>query len=528
MADTSVAPVLSSQPTYFRVSAQKETFVRKADLSAQYHLDELARYITELEYKRVALQFPDSLLLHSTVVVSALNDELLNLGTGNVMVFVLGDTSYSECCVDEIAAQHVSADVVVHVGVACLNPVVSSPVVYLFGEEHLDLDKCVEVFKNQIPDSNTHVLIVAETTLQTHVEPLRQRLSEYTNILTTLPILSGEATAQEHIIPPLSPQPTFRVRSEIPRRCHEPLQTDLSSYTLFHLGIPPAPSHLHLATLFKTPPIIIDPATSSPVSASATPLARRYKTMLSARAASTIGILVNTLSLKSSAKLISSLETQIKAAGKKHYVIAVGKPNVAKLANFDVVDAWVVVGCDRGGVIIDTAGEYYKPLVTPFELSLALKRDISWGGQWILQFENVLKLDDDDLKKDGDNDQESGNEGDDLPPQFDAVSGRYVASRPLQSRSAHVDIAIEESGPLPKSQQLIGVKNAAGQLATRGSEHYSTAGAFLQSRRFWKGLGSDFIDQDDDDSEDDTSKKTEFSVVEEGRSGIARGYDNPE
>ncbi|KAK9238461.1 putative diphthamide synthesis protein-domain-containing protein [Lipomyces kononenkoae] len=467
------------------------------------------------------------------------------------MVFVLGDTSYSECCVDEIAAQHVNADVVVHIGIACLNPVVHSPVIYLFGQGKLDLELCVKSFIEQIPDTTTHVIIVAETPFQVYVDPLKEKLADYVNLLTTVPVLSAFSTVDptapsETIIPAslTSSTPSTHTHvSAIPHRAHRQLQTDLSSYVLFQLGIPPPPAQLHLTTLFSRPPIFIDPETSSPLAENPS-LARRYKMMLSARAASTIGILVNTLSLRSSSELILSLQRIIRDAGKKYYVVAVGKPNVAKLANFDVVDAWVVVGCARGGMILDREGEFFKPLVTPYELKLAMKRDIVWGvGEWILDFDTVLNLKDDDGQNDEDDVDENSVDDEDAPPEFDAVSGRYIASRPLRSaktsRKTHIDIEIENSdGEMNKlsanskgSSHLLAVSGKAGQLATRGSRYYSTAGAYLQSSRFWKGLGSDFGEDEESDRDNDRGEdgeRRQGARLEEGRKGIARGYVNPD
>jgi diphthamide biosynthesis protein 2 len=46
-----------------------------------------------------------------------LNDLVCN----SVEVFILGDTSYGECCVDEVNAEHNAADVVVHYGRSCLS-----------------------------------------------------------------------------------------------------------------------------------------------------------------------------------------------------------------------------------------------------------------------------------------------------------------------------------------------------------------------------------------------------------------------
>jgi len=41
-------------------------------------------------------------------------------------VFILGDTSYGSCCVDEVAASHIEADGIIHFGRACLSPCVNS------------------------------------------------------------------------------------------------------------------------------------------------------------------------------------------------------------------------------------------------------------------------------------------------------------------------------------------------------------------------------------------------------------------
>ncbi|KAK9365681.1 putative diphthamide synthesis protein-domain-containing protein [Lipomyces kononenkoae] len=545
--ETAAPPVLSSQPTYDRVSARSETDVPSAEeIISQYHLDELVEEITKKDYKRIALQFPDSLLPHSTIIANALSSKLTkSAGNGDdILVFVLGDTSYSECCVDEIAAQHVNADVVVHIGIACLNPVVHSPVIYLFGEGKLDLDLCVKSFIEQIPDRTTHVIIVAETPFQVYVDLLKEKLADYVNLMTTVPVLStlstrDPAAPSETIIPANLASSTPTHVSAIHHRAHRELQTDLSSYVLFHLGIPPPPAQLHLSTLFSRPPIFIDPETSSPLAGNPS-LARRYRMMLSARAASTIGILVNTLSLRSSSELILSLQQIIRDAGKKYYVVVVGKPNVAKLANFDVVDAWVVVGCARGGMILDRDGEFFKPLVTPYELKLAMKRDIVWGtGEWMLDFDTVLNLKYDNGQDDEDVDENSVDEDEDAPPEFDAVTGRYIASRPLQSanvsRKTHVDIEIENGdGQMNKSNgssHLVSVSGGAGQLATKGSRYYSTAGAYLQSSRFWKGLGSDFAQDEERDQDNDRGEeldRPQGARLEEGRKGIARGYINPD
>lgn len=81
-------------------------------------------FIANGKFRRVALQFPDSLLEKAPVVLWTIQARLRKLGTerGDVegddqpLIFVTGDTSYGSCCVDEVAAQHLKADAIVHYG----------------------------------------------------------------------------------------------------------------------------------------------------------------------------------------------------------------------------------------------------------------------------------------------------------------------------------------------------------------------------------------------------------------------------
>lgn len=41
-------------------------------------------------------------------------------GEGEALIFVTGDTSYGSCCVDEVSAQHLKADAIVHYGESTL------------------------------------------------------------------------------------------------------------------------------------------------------------------------------------------------------------------------------------------------------------------------------------------------------------------------------------------------------------------------------------------------------------------------
>lgn len=64
------------------------------------------------------------------------------------------------CCVDEVAAEHVSADCIVHYGNTCLSPCKRLPVMYVFEKLTLDVEKCAASFRDLYTDTQTHILLL--------------------------------------------------------------------------------------------------------------------------------------------------------------------------------------------------------------------------------------------------------------------------------------------------------------------------------------------------------------------------------
>lgn len=56
----------------------------------------------------------------------------------------------------------------------------------------------------------------------------------------------------------------------------------------------------------------------------------------------TVGVIIGTLSIKNYTKVIERIKKLIKLNNKKYYLISVGKPTVAKLANFPEVNLFDV------------------------------------------------------------------------------------------------------------------------------------------------------------------------------------------
>ena len=119
-------------------------------------------------------------------------------------------------------------------------------------------------------------------------------------------------------------------------------------------------------------------------------LMRRYYAIEKTKDAERIGIIVGTLGVSKYCDIIEKCRDIIKCARKKPYTFLVGKPNAAKLANFPEIDIFVVVACPLNSIDIaigniskgrDRSGsDYFRPIITPFELDAALNPKQIWKG----------------------------------------------------------------------------------------------------------------------------------------------------
>lgn len=510
-----------------------------------YDIYEIERTIAEIKkerFSRVALQFPDIMLPDAPRVVEALSGVLhpttsfsdpqraketssnrlvnrveeLSVTSEKlpaVRLYILADTSYGACCVDEIAAQHINADVVVHYGRACLSPTARIPVIHIFTvQQFQDQSSLLRDFEDFYVDHQAKIVLMADVTYQDHLENTKAALQScgYSNLYMT-----------DIIHDPSSPLPNRTIPNEVKA---DP--SKLRQWQLFHISDPPESLLLTLASRLAT--IRIYPTSTidgerhrEPFLASTSrALNRRYALLTSVSTASVFGILINTLSVKNYLHIVEHVKSHIQAAGKKSYTFVVGKVNAAKVANFSEIGAWVVIGCWESSLI--DSKDFWKPVLTPFELELALKGDSQrvWTGEWSSDFQSILQEatqpkantaswngrgTDSDI--DGREDGELDSEEESAPPDYDLRTGRYVShARPMQAPYSSAS-----GGKNPPSESV--VRRTKGDLAVVGGEA-SPGAEYLKSKRTWKGLGSDF-----EIAYEDTG-----AAIEQGRSGIARGY----
>ena len=541
LKETSVATILTPEK---RLSDE--------ELSTRYEIQRTVLEIRRRKLRRVALQFPDEMLpdsarvfqllarglrlpkvethqprvplnTHGAEVGEGLDALDLDGSTEPVKLTILADTSYGACCVDEIAAEHVDADAVVHYGRACLSPTARLPVVYVFTKGQLDLSKVVECFKETFSDRSSKVLVMADVTYAEHVPELCDALAneEYLNLVATTIVHD-----------PSSPIPNRTVPDSVGSN-----PESLRDWQLFHISEPPTSLLLTLSSrvaaihVYSTQEIDGSGPKKPLLASTSLVLRRRYALVTSLATVSIWGILINTLSVKNYLHMVDHVRGKVAAAGKKSYLFVVGKLNAAKVANFSEIGGWVVIGCWESSLV--DSKDFYRPVITPFELELALTRDEDrlWTGQWRGDFQTVLDqavADSEQVDAHVNGDESShlesvdnhlgGNydsEEESAPPEFDLRTGRYVSqTRPMLVQRGGITTTSQVSQGSHSTALARRAKRdmvTVNGVASPGAEH-------LRTKRTWQGLGSDFEVAYEEEGEE------ESSAIQEGRTGIARGY----
>ncbi len=556
--ELSAAPALSTPADHLFEHVEPESTDNEGqshqrteeELRDIYEIARTAREVRNGGWKRIGLQFPDHMLKDAPRVAEALNAELNALAKGEASsgldapaaesttttngwsqkqaqkrerIYILADTSYSACCVDEIAAEHVDADVVVHYGRSCLSPTSRLPVIYVFTQHILDINATLEAFEKEYLDKSEKVVLMADVTYQDHIQGLAKELRGRgcENLFST----------------EIIHDPTGRIpnRKVVDAEGSEIAGVELKEYSIFHISTPPTALLLALSSRVKSLYIHATSPSAGAATNTARLLGRRYARLLTLASAGIIGILVNTLSVSNYLESIASIRKQIADAGKKSYTVVVGKLNPAKLANFAEIDGWVVVGCWESSLVEDDAG-FYRPVITPFELDVALQGDENrlWTGEWWGGIESVKKIADQetktvengvggvevgeevtpDGKPNGDAGVDEDNDEESAPPEFDLRTGKLIShSRPMRagvgSRKQDANGGDTGAKAGPSSSGALAVRSKGEVAMVNGV--VSPGAEYLRSQRTWQGLGSDYVAE-------------ESAAIEEGRSGVARGY----
>ncbi|CAH1155502.1 unnamed protein product [Phaedon cochleariae] len=417
------------------------------DLEYVYEISRCAEWIRSNQFQKVCLQFPDHLLPDSSEVTLKLQNVL------GQTIYILGDTAYESCCVDYIAAAHINADAIIHYGPVCFSKSSGKiPYLNIYEKHQLNVDEV----KNQICDKlgtfMEEIIILVDT-------PYLHLSGDLVSVFMDFNRISVKRIDETHSISNgelivflcRNKQKLINVQLTFPT-------IKLFYYDGNSLKMYDAHSRVLMKRNFLTEKI---------------------------KDSQTIGIVIGTLGVQNYLEVIERLKNLITLSGKKYYLISVGKPTVAKLANFPELDVYVMVTCSMNEIY--ESRDFYKPIATPFDIEIAFNTNNTENIQFSYEFNGVL-----DRKLEPLNVQITSRQ-EDVSLLTNKIRSN-VGDTTFVSSEGGTQIALKSDGTL-----ALNTSHGAGYLADRS----------------WKGLEQNL-------------GQTEVELAQEGRSGIAQKYkDEP-
>lgn len=407
---------------------------------------------------QICLQFPDDLICYSTSISQQLSANC------DSQIFVLGDTSYGSCCVDEIAAAHIKAEAIIHFGHACLSKITRLPVLYIFLKLNFDTDTFIKCIEQTFLDKQESIKIFYDSAYLHKIGTI----VSLTNLYSNIDIGKLAITCESDIL------------------CWSMPNLDVSNFTCIYIGRDNQ-SFFNLSTSIKAKVWwLYNPRQNtideiSPLKTNW--MKKRYYYIEKCKDAHSLGIVVGTLSTEGYLNIVKHIQNLSKKHGIRSYIISVGKINPAKLANFAEIDCFVLVGCPENTIY--NSRDFYKPLITVFELEMAL------NPAWHLQLPETYCSDFKEMLPNGKLYRDS-NGLDVIENDVSLVSGR------IRNKLNDCDETMQTNGSL--------------ELLERGNNDLSViTSSDTFAARSWQGL-------------DPALGKNEPAQIEMGRSGLAMKY----
>ena len=321
-------------------------------------LEKCVEWIKSNSYKTICLQFPENLMKLSVRTSLFLKKHLKG-----VKVFIIGDPTVENCCIDNLNAQHVNADALIHFGHACLTTTKHLPTFYVFAKENLNLEDFYNKFEAYFDDKNEQILLFYDTDISHIIENIYNKLkSSYTAITLTqllctsnikvtdndqsnLKAVSGRTYPSTANIDPETCKALFIGTNE---KSLVPLSIGTDIKNWYHYdGQEIKKYEIYSSPYFKKRNFLIEKIKDS----------------------KTFGIIVPTINVEDIVPITEKLKSILQEMNKKTYTISIGKINPEKLANFQEIDIFITLTCPE--IALNSYHGYFKPIVIPGEIEMA-------------------------------------------------------------------------------------------------------------------------------------------------------------
>lgn len=331
------------------------------ELPTNYHfeIDKCVKRISEKGAKRVALQFPEGLLMFAAPIA-----DILESRTGAEMV-ILGDVTYGACCVDDFSAAALGCDFVIHYGHSCLISIkdcVVDNMMYVFVEMDIDVQHFVDTVKALVPP-HTRLACIATvqfiSSMRAGMQMLHEHFEHPVIIPQNRPLSTGE------ILGCTSPKV-------------DPALVDLVLYV--------GDGRFHLESFLIAHPTLdalqYDPyqKTLSRESYATTEMRTiRKEAIDKGKTAQSFALIMGTLGRQGNPRIVDRIMALAQRQGKRVTLLLMSEIFPTKLARLQDVDCYIQVACPR--LSIDWGYAFDRPLLSPYEAEVALG-SAEWGAEY--------------------------------------------------------------------------------------------------------------------------------------------------
>ncbi|PGH05755.1 diphthamide biosynthesis protein 1 [Blastomyces parvus] len=317
--------------------------------------------------KRVALQFPEGLLLFATTI-----SDILTQFCPGIETLIMGDVTYGACCIDDYTARALGCDLLVHYAHSCLIPVDVTTIktLYIFVDISIDTQHLIATLERNFPSGKT-IAVVGTIQFNATIHGLKPTLEKagYTILVPQItPLSKGEILGCTSPKLPLD-------------------QVDI----LLYLG--DGRFHLESAMIHNPslPAYRYDPYSRTLSRESYNHeemLTLRRDAINAARTARKWGIILGSLGRQGNPHTMAMIEKQLNERGIPFVNLLLSEIFPGKLASMPDVECWVQIACPR--LSIDWGYAFSRPLLSPYEALVALGQRLGWdegnGGVYPMDF----------------------------------------------------------------------------------------------------------------------------------------------
>jgi 2-(3-amino-3-carboxypropyl)histidine synthase len=324
--------------------------------------------------KRVALQFPEGLLLYSCVI-----GDILEKFTGAEIV-IMGDVTYGACCIDDLGASSIGCDFLIHYGHSCLVPIDSlstnMKVLYVFVSIAFDFQHFLDCVYSNFPAKDTKIALLGTIQFWDNIHSIKQTLNE--NGYTSISIPQAKPLSPGEVLGCTSPSLS---------------QSNVDMFIFISDG------RFHLESTLIANPSIQHAYKYDPYSKIITREKYDHGMMFDDRLSAIqvfqepstkiIGVILGTLGRQGNLSLFHRICNDAVKVGNKRVIplllSEVTPAKIKQLVKLHCIDAFVQVACPRLSIDWGSTSFDHVPVLSPYEFYVAIKQ-VEWKSVYPMDF----------------------------------------------------------------------------------------------------------------------------------------------